>query len=90
MRACSTAAVLSIALLTCGAVAHSSEGGHDCVFDQIRDKLHTENGVRRRELGTESSQEYGNVADHHGRLLQGTTFSPIRIVVDTSNLEAGA
>ncbi len=81
-----SAAALLLAAATL--VTAHEDGG--CIFDQIQRTLHGTHYGKARRLATETTQEYGRVADKHGRLLQGTTYSPIRIFADTSALDRNA
>jgi len=79
---------LWLLLLAMGATgpAAAHREGHQCIHDSLQRTIHLDEQGQRRELSNRSPQQYGTVADHRGRKLQSTTYSPIRIFVDTTYL----
>lgn len=88
MVGCRNAGALAVLVSLAAVAAHT----HDCAFDEIQRKIHGNDANRRRELHEhkQATQEYGRVADSHGRILQGNSYAPIRLKVDTSMLERNA
>jgi len=65
--------------------------GHECVHDALQRRLNHIVPHSHRFLSAVTEQSYNLTRSQHGRLLQaGATYSPIRITVDTSSLDAGA
>ncbi len=59
---------------------------HECVHDALQETLALGLPHEERHLATSAPQQYNFTLDQHGRALQSTTFSSIRIKVDVSRL----
>lgn len=61
---------------------------HRCIFDHLHSTLHpNSSAAAHRYLQTVTPQDYAIRSDRKGRILQSTTYSPIRLIVDTSRLD---
>jgi hypothetical protein len=78
-------ATMAARLLAVAALAVASNA-HECLHDALQETLARGMPHEERHLATSAPQEYNFTLDQHGRALQSTTFSSIRIKVDVSRL----